>query len=217
MLAPDVEASDLKAAIHEMTGAMRPAPPSVIFALLSEMTTLCRRPSWVGDGESTQLYIAGLAKALQDYPEDILRAGIEQWRRVPISGEWWPAEGQLHALMRADIEGRAALLDELEAAAKAQEPKGAQRSTAPVGKTASYVEAVRFHRGGAYVRAYLCGGILCMFTADTVYAAPTAARVLMDETGHLARKHGVRIERCWECQQMGEAHRDKFMVDPPGR
>lgn len=89
---------------------MRGGPVAEIIAGLTQLIAVTRRPSSM-DEDKARLYFEGIAKAMMDYPIDVVTQAFAAWRRGE-NGEWWPAEAEIRRKCDQLVFSRRALRNE---------------------------------------------------------------------------------------------------------
>lgn len=92
-VARNASLDDLRDAQALIEDGMVSGPVSEVMAELAVLTAVTRRPSHISE-DGAKLYFAGIAKAMMDYPLDVVKAAFVDWRKGP-QGEWWPAEAEI--------------------------------------------------------------------------------------------------------------------------
>lgn len=204
-VAPDTTRADLVGAIAVVNRSLQPCPVSMAIANVARITAGCQRPERIEGGDDADLYAGLIVEVFMAFPVDIVEVVSGRWLETR---RYWPTTSEIREALTEEMNARTALREELQAQVAALDDGtvSGHKGLSPRGKTVTFVEAVRRASGDSYVRGYLAGGVMAVFTDDAVYVAPGAARVLNDEHWKLIKEHGVRVVACWECQKMLERY-----------
>lgn len=217
---PGITARDMVQAVNALEAEVAGGPQDEIAKALMELISVTSRPPTMDDFAAAA-YPPTMAKALWDYPIDIVRAACQRWRMVPSAGNWWPTEQQLRAQCEELFKVRRGLLDQansLLSTLSEHERQAARekhsRSTFPSGRTQAYVDACMTAFGPAFVKSYLTHRT-CDFTDTTIYAMGFTADRLAQRTSGLIAKHGVMVKACPETTRRIYAEEDARAGDLP--
>ena len=187
-----LSSAEFDRACDEAQTALAPANGSRLAAELVAITAICQRPPGIEEGQLRD-WTLGLMIALQRHPGVVAIAAIRDWPQQP-GGRWWPMAADLDALARSIGAAHAKLASCIaDAKARRRARQAPERSVAPIGRSAEFVDRIRAVHGEKFVRSWFVGGVNAQFSDTVVWLTPLAAEKIIAEFGAIVGEIGVRI------------------------